>query len=114
MVMFVSWCGRTLIKHLAVISGPWVNLRHGRRPRDQVTALAKRGTSVGIYQCQFEGTTGLQGGRASDGTGGNWADGCDSPLHTETMVSREGELDLVDEAERQDGVGEGRLHPRLR
>ena len=28
----------------AVISGPWVNPRHGRGPRDQVTALANRGT----------------------------------------------------------------------
>ena len=30
--------------HFTVVSGPWVNLRHGRGPRDQVTALADRGT----------------------------------------------------------------------
>ena len=46
MAMLVSWSGCTLIGKLAVIDGPWVNPRHGRRPRYQVTALAKRGTNV--------------------------------------------------------------------
>ena len=27
-----------------MLGGPWVNLRHGRRPRDQVTVLATRRT----------------------------------------------------------------------
>ena len=43
MAMLVSWSGRTLIGNLAVIGGPWVNLRHGRGPRDQITVIAKRG-----------------------------------------------------------------------
>ena len=43
-----SWSGRTLtlIGHFAVVSGPWVNPRHGRGPRYQVTALANRGTFI--------------------------------------------------------------------
>ena len=39
MAMFVSWSGRTLIGHLAVICGLWVNPRHRRGPRDQTTAV---------------------------------------------------------------------------
>ena len=50
-----SWSCRTLILtlngHLAVISGPWVNPRHGRGPRDQVTALANRGTVTKSIIC---------------------------------------------------------------
>ena len=40
------WSGRTITLKgdFAVVSGPWVNLRHGHGPRDQVTALANRGT----------------------------------------------------------------------
>ena len=30
---------------VAVLGGPWVNPRHGRGQRDQVTALATRGTN---------------------------------------------------------------------
>ena len=40
--------------------------------------------------------------------------GCDSPFHAEAAVLRHGELDLADEAGRQDGDREGRLHPQLR
>ena len=29
-----------------MIDGPWVNPRHGRGPRDQVTSLGKRGTKL--------------------------------------------------------------------
>ena len=45
-VLPCSWsvCIITLSGHLAVISSPWVNPRHRRGPRDQVTALANRGT----------------------------------------------------------------------
>ena len=32
-----------------MLGGPWVNLRHGRGPRDQVTALATRGTEDEIH-----------------------------------------------------------------
>ena len=46
MAMLVSWSGCTLNGQLAVFIGPWVNPRHGRGPRDQVTALAKRGTEA--------------------------------------------------------------------
>ena len=51
--MLVSWSGRTLNGQLAVVSGPWVNPRHGRGPRDQITALAKRGTVSSIYDFWF-------------------------------------------------------------
>ena len=44
--LLVSLSGRTLNGKLALISGLWVNQCHGRRPRDQVTALAKRGTRL--------------------------------------------------------------------
>ena len=46
MAMLVSWSGRTLIGKVAMINGPWVNPRHGRRPWYQVTALDKSGTAV--------------------------------------------------------------------
>ena len=36
----------TLIGQVSVIKSLWLNPRHGRRPRYQVTALAKRGTNV--------------------------------------------------------------------
>ena len=49
MAMLVSWSGHTLIGHVVVINGPWVNPRHGRGPQDQVTALAKSGTAVVNY-----------------------------------------------------------------
>ena len=45
MAMLVSWYGCTLVGKVAVIYSPWVNPHHGRGPWDQVTALAKRGTS---------------------------------------------------------------------
>ena len=40
----------TLRGDLAVISGPWVNPRHGRGPRYQVTALVNRGTESSPYK----------------------------------------------------------------
>ena len=36
----------TLIGQVSVLGGLWVNLRHGRGPRDQVTAPAMRGTII--------------------------------------------------------------------
>ena len=45
MSMFISWSGCTIIGHLTVIRGPWVNLRYGHGLQDHVTALAKRGTN---------------------------------------------------------------------
>ena len=46
-------------------------------------------------------------GGAHDGTGGKRADGCDSPFHAESAVSRDGDLDLTYEAGMQDVDGEG-------
>ena len=44
--LLCSWSIHTLTLkgHLAVISGPWVNLHHGRGPWDQVAVLANHGT----------------------------------------------------------------------
>ena len=53
--MFVSCSNRTLIGHLEVIIGPWVNPRHGRGPWDQVTALAKGRTKL-YYTLNCHGT----------------------------------------------------------
>ena len=50
---------------------------------------------------------GQQGGRARNVTGGNRAEGRDSPLQTKTAVLRDGELDPEDEAGIQEGDGEG-------
>ena len=55
-----------------------------------------------------------QGGRACNVTGRKRADRRDSPHHIKTMVSRDVELDLLDEAGRQEGEGEKILYPRLR
>ena len=41
---------------------------------------------------------GRQGGRACISTGGQRAGRCDSSFHSEAEVSRDGELDLADEA----------------
>ena len=45
-----SWSGRTLTLkwHLAVVSGPWANLRHRRGPQYQVTALENQRTEMYI------------------------------------------------------------------
>ena len=85
----------------------WCAIRPPHRSGVGLGAKGNGGNPVGSSHRQAEGTAGHQGGQARVGTVRKRAGGCDSQFHAKAAVSRDGDMDLADEAVRQDGDGEG-------